>query len=87
MEECCVLGEYAAGAVINSISPPVLYRTYKAWCEDGSIPIKSRLGKHKFYEQILTNCKGVAKKRDPGGTKDKLFGIGLERELEFKVPE
>lgn len=84
--ECCVLGEFVQ-SVVNKITPPDLFRTYKAWCEDGSIPLGKRAGKHKFYEQILTNCRGVIKKREPGGTKEFYFGLGLEPELDFKVPE
>lgn len=86
MEECCVLGEHAGGG-INSVAPPVLYKTYKAWCDDSAVPLKKRVGKQKFYEHVLTNCKGVIKKRQPGGTKDLFFGLGIEPDLEFEIPE
>jgi len=87
VEETCLLGELTEKGSVIKVLPPNLFKTYKAWCDDGGIPLKMRLGKHKFYEQILTSCKGVTKKRDPGGTKDYYFGIGLRSNLDFEIPE
>jgi putative DNA primase/helicase len=71
-EECCEGKQYA-------VSPPSLYKAYKAWCEEGGM---QPMGKLNFYEQIQTNL-AVIKKRQ--GSKDVFMGVGL-LEGEDEIP-
>lgn len=56
------------------VSPPKLYNKYKDWAEDSKL---KALGKSNFYENILLNCQGVARKRPRESSKEVFQGIGL----------
>lgn len=74
VDEICDLGE------AYTSSPPVVYKTYKAWCEDGQT---KPLGKVRFYEQLETNFT-VTRDRPPGSTIEVFRGLGLKEGIEIK---
>lgn len=68
VSEECKLGEGCR------VSPPKLYNKYKDWADESKL---IALGKSNFYENILLNCQGVARRRPTDCPKEVFEGIGL----------
>ena len=74
VDELCTLSKDDAKVTKVKVLPALLYKAYTDWCEDGKV---QGLGKQNFYEQINLNFPKVKKRKDPKGTREFFYGIGL----------
>jgi len=74
VDELCKLSEDEAKVTEIKVLPAMLYKAYTDWCEDGKV---QGLGKQNFYEQINLNFPQVKKRKDPKGTREYFYGMGL----------